>query len=120
MHEAKLSGNPVLEIWGTGDPRREFIYVDDLADAIVFLMKNYDHSQPINIGVGVTTSIRDLAALLRKVTGYEGELRFDSNRPDGMPLKGLDSAPLRGLGWTPTWELSAGLASTYESFLATL
>ncbi|MDA1184652.1 MAG: GDP-L-fucose synthase [Acidobacteria bacterium] len=120
MHEAKLSGNPVLEIWGTGEPRREFIYVDDLADAIVFLMKNYDDPQPINIGTGVTTSIRELAELLRNVTGYQGTLRFDSNRPDGMPLKGLNSAPLRTLGWAPTWELTAALASTYESFLTTL
>jgi GDP-L-fucose synthase len=120
MHEAKLSGNPVMEIWGTGEPRREFIYVDDLADGIVFLMNNYDAPQPINIGTGVTTSIRELAELLRNVIGYDGALRFDSNRPDGMPLRGLNSAPIRTLGWTPTWELKAALASTYKSFLTTL
>ena len=120
MHEAKISGNPLLDIWGTGEPRREFIYVDDLADAVIFAMKNYESALPINIGTGVTTSIRELAELLRKVVGYEGELRFDTSRPDGMPLKGLDSTPLAALGWTPAWNLTAALARTYESFLTTI
>ena len=118
MHDAKVAGNPVLEVWGTGNPRREFIYVDDLADAAMFVMRHYEGATPINIGTGITTSIRELAELLREVVGYKGGLRFDSSRPDGMPLKGLDSAPLRALGWTPAWSLRTALARTYESFLA--
>lgn len=118
MHEARIAGTPVVEIWGTGSPRREFIYVDDLADAAMFLMRHYEGAEPINIGTGVTTSIRELAEMLRGVVGYDGELRFDTSRPDGMPLKGLDSAPLRALGWTPAWDLGPALRRTYESFLA--
>ena len=118
MHEAKTAGTPVVEIWGTGTPRREFIYVDDLADASIFLLEHYDQPEPINIGTGVTTSIRELAELLKQVVGYEGELRFDTSRPDGMPLKGLDSRPLGALGWKPAWALEPALRRTYDAFLA--
>jgi len=118
MHEARLSDAETVEIWGTGSPRREFLYVDDLADAAIFLVRHYEGVEPINIGTGVTTTIRELAEILRHVVGYTGELRFDTGRPDGTQLKGLDSTPLRHLGWTPAWSLRAALERTYESFLA--
>lgn len=118
MHEAKTAGSRSIEIWGTGTPRREFIYVDDLADACVFLLREYERPETVNIGTGVTTSIRELAELLREVVGYAGELRFDTTRPDGMPLKGLDSSPLAAIGWRPKWNLVSGLRRTYEWFLS--
>jgi GDP-L-fucose synthase len=118
MHEAREQGAASLEIWGTGTPRREFIYVDDLAAACLFVMRRYDGAAPINLGVGVTRSIAELAHAVRDVVGYQGELRFDTSRPDGMPLKGLDSSALRALGWTPAWELRAGLEATYQWYLA--
>src|SRR5437867_2947371 len=85
-HQAKA---PFVEIWGSGTPRREFIYVDDLADACLFAMDHYDGAEPLNLGTGVTTSIAELADIIRDVVGYTGELRFDRSKPDGMPLKGL-------------------------------
>ena len=91
-HEARIANAPVLEIWGTGTPRREFIYVDDLASACLFAMRQDDDGAPINLGTGVTTSIADLAREVCDVVGFKGELRFDTSRPDGLPLKGLDSA----------------------------
>ena len=118
MHEAKVTGGRTVDIWGTGSPRREFIHVDDLADAAVFLMRTYDGPEPINIGPGVTTSIRELAEILREVVGFTGDLVFDASRADGTPLKGLDSGPLRALGWAPSWDLRSALAHTYEWFLA--
>jgi GDP-L-fucose synthase len=118
IHEAHEQTRPVVEIWGTGTPRREFIYVDDLADACLFAMRQYDGAEPLNLGTGVTTSIAELAAAIRDVIGYRGELRFDATRPDGMPLKGLDSRPLRSLGWQPAWDLRAGLEQTYRWFLS--
>ena len=117
MHEAQVHGHSAVDVWGTGEAQREFIYVEDLADAAAFVMATYDGPSPINLGTGVTTSIRELAELAREVVGYGGELRFDSSRPDGMPFKGLDSAPLRALGWKPSWSLKAALGRTYESFL---
>lgn len=117
MHEAKLSGAATVDIWGTGTPRREFIYVDDLADALVFVLRNYHDAAPINVGVGTTTSIRELAELLREVVGYGGELRYDTSRPDGRPLNALDSSALQALGWVPAWDLKTALVRTYESFL---
>jgi len=116
MHAARVAGSPSVTIWGSGRPRREFLYVDDLADAVVFLMRRYEGEQPINVGSGVTTSIRELAEVLREVVAYEGELVFDADRPDGAPVKWLDSAPLRGLGWAPSWDLRAALQATYEWF----
>jgi GDP-L-fucose synthase len=115
MHEAKQAGAPVVDVWGSGRPRREFIYVDDLADACVFVMGYYDGADPINLGTCISTSIADLAVMIRDVVGYRGELRFDRSKPDGMPLKGLDSTPLHGMGWQPSWDLRRGLAQTYES-----
>lgn len=118
MHEARESGAPVVDIWGTGTPRREFIYVDDLADACRFAMGVYDDAAPINLGTGVTTSIGELARMVREVVGYRGELRFDTSRPDGMPLKGLDSGVLHALGWRPRWRLEAGLEAAYRGFVS--
>jgi GDP-L-fucose synthase len=116
IHEAKEGGRPFVDIWGSGTPRREFIYVDDLADACIFGMQRYQDAEPINLGTGVTTSIAELAETIRDVVGYRGELRFDRSKPDGMPFKGLDSAPLRALGWTPSRDLRQGLEITYRWF----
>ena len=118
IHEAKCSNAPSVEVWGSGEPRREFVYVDDLADASIFAMQHYDGDAPINLGTGIYTRIADLAVLIREVVGYRGELRYDRTRPDGMPFKGLDSTTLRDMGWTPAWTLRDGLRRTYDSFLA--
>lgn len=120
FHEAKVSGAPQVSVWGTGSPRREFLHVDDLADACVYLMRNYDGSEIINIGVGEDLSIRELADLIRKVVGYEGELRFDSSKPDGTPRKLLDVSRLHGLGWRARISLAAGIRETYKWFVANL
>jgi GDP-L-fucose synthase len=118
IHEAKCSNAPSVDVWGSGEPRREFVYVDDLADASIFAMQKYDGGAPINLGTGIYTRIADLARLVRDVVGYRGDLRYDRTRPDGMPFKGLDSTSLRDLGWTPAWTLGDGLRRTYDSFLA--
>jgi GDP-L-fucose synthase len=118
MHEAKHAAAPSVDVWGSGSPRREFIYVDDLADACIFAMDHYDGDAPINLGVGESTSIGDLANAVRDVVGYRGDLRFDSSKPDGMPFKGLDSTVLKDLGWMPSTSLRDGLMRTYEWFLA--
>lgn len=120
IHEAKVSGAPSVEVWGSGAPRREFIYVDDLADACVFAMDRYDDGTPINLGIGASTSIRELAETIREVVGYRGELRFDTTKPDGMPFKGLDSSALRGLGWHPRVGLHEGLTATYAWYIDSL
>ena len=120
IHEAKTTAAPFVEIWGSGTPRREFIYVDDLADACIFAMQRYDGSEPLNLGTGVTTSIAELADTIRSVVGYRGELRFDRSKPDGMPFKGLDSEPLSKLGWKPRYHLRQGLEETYQAFMRSL
>lgn len=118
MHRATLEHAPVVEVWGSGTPRREFIYVDDLAEACLFAMRQYDEPEPINLGTGADASIAQLAAAVRDVVGFEGELRFDRSKPDGLPLKSLDSSVLRDLGWGPRWSLRDGLAETYRWYLA--
>ena len=117
IHEATTAGAPFVDIWGSGTPRREFIHVDDLADACIFAMDRYDGAEPLNLGTGITTSIAELAETIREVVGYKGELRFDRTKPDGMPFKGLDSAPLHKLGWKPSTDLRTGLKNTYEQYL---
>jgi GDP-L-fucose synthase len=117
MHDARIEARPSVEIWGSGRPRREFIYVDDLADACVFALRHATGDEPVNLGTGVTTSIAELADAVRTAVGYQGELTFDSSRPDGMPLKGLDSSILRARGWTPRWTLQAGLTETVRWFV---
>lgn len=116
LHDARTSGAATLEVWGSGAPRREFIYICDLADACVFLLRRYDGDEPINVGTGVSTSIRELAERLKEIVGFQGRLTFDSTRPDGAPLKGLDSSPLRQMGWAPAWDLNTALAKTYAWF----
>jgi GDP-L-fucose synthase len=116
MHAAKLTGEPAVEIWGTGSPRREFLHVDDLADACVFLLEHYRGSEPINIGCGEDLTIAELAALIREVVGYRGELAFDTSKPDGTPRKLLDTARLTALGWHFRIPLRKGLEQTYSWF----
>jgi GDP-L-fucose synthase len=117
MHQAKVLEQPHVAIWGSGLPRREFIYSHDLADACLFIMDNYDEESPINVGFGRDWSIRELAEIIKDVVAYSGELRFDTSKPDGMPVKLLDSSQLRKMGWKPRTSLGDGLAATYQWFL---
>ena len=119
MHQAKLSQADNVEVWGSGSPRREFIYVADVADAAIFLMNQYSSSVPINLGSGSDTSIREIAELIKEVVGFSGELRFNPKKPDGMPLKSLDSSELFALGWQPKISLRLGLEKTYQWYLDT-
>lgn len=117
MHEAKVRGQAAVSIWGTGTPRRELMYCDDLADACLFVMRGYDGHGPINLGVGEDISIAELAAMIREIVGYQGRLVFDTTRPDGMPRKLLDSSELASLGWRAKTSVREGLAATYRWFL---
>ena len=119
MHQAKLSQADNVEVWGSGSPRREFIYVADVADAAIFLMNHYSSSVPINLGSGSDASIREIAELIKEVVGYSGELRFDPKKPEGMPFKSLDSSELFALGWQPKISLRLGLEKTYQWYLET-
>jgi GDP-L-fucose synthase len=106
-----------VEIWGSGSPRREFLYVEDAADAMVFLMERYSSADIINVGGGEDLTIRELAELTAEVTGYRGGFRFDTSRPDGMPRKALDASRLMAMGWKPSTALRQGLAETYAWYL---
>ena len=117
IHEAKKSGAPEVLVWGTGTPRREFLHADDLADACVFLLKNYDSSELINIGSGTDVTIRELAELVCEVLGYDGTLAFDPTKPDGTPRKLMDSSRLFALGWKPRIPLREGIAHAHAWFL---
>jgi len=117
-HEARVSDSPEMVVWGTGAPRREFMHVDDLADAALFLMLNYDEPEIINVGVGTDLSIRELAELVCRVVGYNGRLLFDTSKPDGTPQKLLDVSRLRALGWQARITLEEGIRGTYQWFLA--
>jgi GDP-L-fucose synthase len=117
VHEAKEAGAAQVEVWGTGKPRREFLHVDDLADACFFLMQNYDGDGWVNVGWGRDETIAELADTIRRVVGFTGSLRFDSSKPDGTPRKLLDTTRLTALGWSPKIGLEAGIRSTYEWFL---
>jgi len=114
FHEAKVNNEPTVTVWGTGKPRREFMHVDDLAAAALFLMKNYNEPEIVNIGTGEDLPIGDLAKLIQKVTGYEGEIVFDTSMPDGTFQKLLDVSKLKGLGWLPQINFEDGVKSTYE------
>lgn len=114
---AKEAGAPQVTVWGTGTPRREFLYVDDLADACLLLMRVYDSPEIINVGVGQDISIRDLAALVAEIVGYSGEVVYDSTKPDGTPQKLLDVGRLRALGWQPRVSLREGIQHTYRWYL---
>jgi GDP-L-fucose synthase len=118
FHDAKLSRSAEVSVWGSGRPRREFLHVDDLASACVFLMNNYDGESHINVGTGEDLSIRELAEMIRDVVYPEAAIVFDASRPDGPPRKLLDVSRLRELGWTPSLPLRSGIESTYRWFLA--
>jgi GDP-L-fucose synthase len=113
-HRAKQAGELSLEIWGTGSPKREFLYVDDLADALVFLMTSYSGPVPLNVGTGEELTIRELAETVSDVVGFTGRLVFDATKPDGTPRKLLDTGRLRNLGWTASTSLREGLVHTYR------
>ena len=117
LHEAKESGADHVLIWGTGKPRREFLHVDDLADAAVYLMQHYDEPRIVNVGVGQDVSIAELAELIREIVGFEGELRYDTSKPDGTPRKLLDVSHLTKTGWRARTSLRDGIRMTYEWFL---
>jgi len=118
IHEAKINGDPTVVIWGTGSPLREFLHVDDLARAILFLLENYDSPTTINVGIGEDLSIRELAELVADVVGYEGTIVTDPSKPDGTPRKVLDVSRINELGWRAQIGLREGVAETYEWYLA--
>ena len=117
-HEAKISGAHEIVVWGSGKPRREFLHVDDLASACLFLLQNYDSAEIINIGTGTDLTIRELAELICEVIGFRGELTWDKSKPDGTPRKLLDISKIGSLGWKPTIPLREGIARTYDWFKA--
>ena len=116
-HEAKMSGAGEMIVWGTGEPRREFLHVDDLAAAVLFLLEKYDSTEIINVGCGEDISIRELAELICDVVGFRGELKWDRSKPNGTPRKLLDVSKIKKLGWQPTISLRDGVARLYEWFL---
>lgn len=119
FHEAKVNGQPEVIVWGSGNPRREFLHADDMADACVFLMKNYNEAGLINIGVGDDLSIKELAELIKQITGYKGNIVFDSSKPDGTPRKLMDVTKLSSFGWKASIQLKEGITQVYkEKFLS--
>ncbi len=117
MHEAKINNAKEVIIWGTGITRREFLHVDDLASAVLFLMQNYEGKEFLNVGSGSDVSIKELAELLKKIVGFKGELVFDATKPDGMPKRLMDSSKINALGWQAKINLEDGLAELYQWFL---
>ena len=117
FHEAKIGGRPSVSVWGSGTPRREFLFVDDLADACVFVMQHYSADGPLNIGTGEDLTISDFARLVADVVGYRGRIVFDQSKPDGTPRKVLDVSRLAKLGWRSQMPLRKGLERTYRAFL---
>jgi GDP-L-fucose synthase len=113
MHEAQKQGLPQIEVWGSGHPMREFLHVDDLADACVFLMRTYNGADWLNVGTGTDITIRDLALLIKEIIGYDGQLVFDASKPDGTPRKLLDVSRLHRLGWKHRIPLEEGLRRVY-------
>ena len=119
-HEARLSRSPALPMWGTGKARREFLHVDDCADALVFALKHYSHALPLNIGTGQDIALIDLARMICDITGFAGSIAYDASKPDGTPRKRLDTSRLNALGWKPRIGLREGLISTYAWYCSTL
>lgn len=117
LHEAKESGAESVELWGTGTPKREFLYVDDLAEACLFLLENYDDLEPINVGVGEDISIAELAEKIKEVVGFEGDINWNTEMPDGTPRKLLDVSKLANMGWKPSINLDEGIRLAYADFL---
>jgi GDP-L-fucose synthase len=120
IHLAKVADAPTVTLWGSGRPRREFLHVDDLADACVFLMKTYSGAQHVNVGMGEDLTILELAETIARIVGYRGRFEFDSSKPDGTPRKLLDISQLRALGWRPRIDLVSGLSSTYRWYLGSI
>ncbi|MGB0166333.1 MAG: GDP-L-fucose synthase [Luteibaculum sp.] len=116
FHEAKINQEPSVTIWGTGSPKREFLHVDDLAEACLFLMENYDEKQFLNVGVGEDLSILDLANIIKRIVGYEGKIEHDLSKPDGTPRKLMDVSRLHKLGWKAKISLETGISQVYEEF----
>lgn len=117
FHEAKQENRPSVTLWGTGSPLREFLHVDDMADACYFLMQEYNGSQHVNVGVGEDLSIRELAELIQKIVGYEGELIWNTDKPDGTPRKLMDVSKIHAMGWRHKIDLESGIRATYRDFL---
>ncbi|NLR90493.1 GDP-L-fucose synthase [Flammeovirga agarivorans] len=117
FHEAKVNNAPTVEVWGSGSPLREFMFVDDLAEACFYLMQNYDGKQFVNVGTGVDLSIKELAETIKEVVGFEGELVWDSSKPDGTPRKLMDVSKLHQAGWKHKVELKEGISLTYQDFI---
>jgi GDP-L-fucose synthase len=117
IHRAKLKGEATIEVWGTGSPQREFLYIDDMADGLVFLMQHYSDGAPINLSGGTDVSIRELGELLADIIGWSGSFEYDTSRPDGMPRKALNGQRVASLGWQPKIDLREGLSLTYNWFL---
>ncbi|WP_448169513.1 GDP-L-fucose synthase [Leptolyngbya iicbica] len=120
FHDATVTDAPTVTVWGTGEPLREFLYVDDLADALLFLMDNYDRPEFINVGTGEEISIKELALTIQAVVGFEGELVFDTSKPDGTPRKLMDVSRLKELGWQANTDLKTGIEQTYAWYLENL
>lgn len=120
FHDAKSGATPSVVLWGSGTPRREFLYVDDLAQAVGVLLEKYDDPAPINVGVGTDVTIRELAELVREIVGYQGDIVWDSEKPDGTPRKLLDVSRIQSLGWTAATSLRDGISATYGWYLKSL
>jgi GDP-L-fucose synthase len=120
FHEAKINNEPYVTIWGTGEPRREFLHVTDLAEACLFLMENYNEPGLVNVGTGTDQSILELANLIKKITGYKGEIRKDISKPDGTPRKLMDISKLKSMGWTARIPLEEGIRMVYEEYQKSL
>lgn len=116
-HEAKARGEAIVSVWGTGTPRREFLHVDDCADALVFLLKNYSGAKHVNVGSGTDIAIRDLAQLVCRIVGFSGEIVFDTSKPDGTPRKLMNSEYFHAMGWAPKIGLEEGISATYRWFI---
>ena len=117
FHEAKVSGSSVVTCWGSGQPRREFLYADDLAEACVFLMQHYNEELFVNVGYGSDVTVREVAILVKKIVGFQGGIQWDTSKPDGAPLKLMDSSRILSLGWKPKIALEEGIALAYHDFL---
>ena len=118
FHEAKVDGKNEVVIWGSGTPKREFLFADDLAEACFFLMENYNEPEPINVGIGTDVTIKELANLVKTITGFEGEITYDSTKPDGTPRKLMDVTKLHAKGWKHSIELQDGIRLAYQDFLS--
>ena len=117
FHSSKLANNSQIEIWGSGEPRREFLYVDDAARGVVFALRHYDGDMPLNMGAGHDVRISDLASMIMEISGYDGQIQFDNSKPDGVKSKLMDSSKIYHAGWKPEVDLKFGLEKTYQWFV---